>query len=137
MEPKSPSPEQVPNLSPETNGFEAAPKSHEHIEYPSEKAIERRHEQHQATTSAASAPIALPTPVVPVQDDDVTSTPADDNDTPLTANDDDLIEKEWVDKAKKVVAETKDDPYAREKEVSKLQADYLRKRYGKELGEPT
>jgi hypothetical protein len=30
--------------------------------------------------------------------------------------------------------QTKDDPYRREQEVSKLQADYLRKRYGKELG---
>jgi hypothetical protein len=53
--------------------------------------------------------------------------------TPLTASDEDLIEKEWVDKAKKIVAQTKDDPYAQEKEVSKLQADYLKKRYGKEI----
>jgi hypothetical protein len=60
------------------------------------------------------------------------SVAADDN--PIAANDDDLIEKEWVDKAKKIILQTKDDPYRREQEVSKLQADYLRKRYGKELG---
>lgn len=57
--------------------------------------------------------------------------PKDDN--PTTASDEDLIEKEWVDKAKKIVAQTKDDPYTQEKEVSKLQADYLKKRYGKEI----
>lgn len=55
-------------------------------------------------------------------------------DTPLIANDDDLIEKEWVDKAKKIVTETRDDPYHREEAVSKLQVDYLKKRFGRELG---
>lgn len=52
---------------------------------------------------------------------------------PISASDEDVIEKEWVDKAKKIVAQTKDDPYAQEKEVSKLQADYLKKRYGREI----
>jgi Txe/YoeB family toxin of Txe-Axe toxin-antitoxin module len=59
--------------------------------------------------------------------------PAHDAGTPLTANDDDLIEKEWVQKAKQIVASTKNDPYRQEQEVSKLQADYLQKRYGKEI----
>lgn len=53
--------------------------------------------------------------------------------SPLVAADEDLIEKEWVDRAKKIVLQTKDDPYNQEKEVSKLQADYLKKRYGKEI----
>lgn len=60
-----------------------------------------------------------------------------DNSNPIVAADDDLIEKEWVDKAKKIIAETRDDPYKREREVSKLQADYLRKRYGREIGVST
>lgn len=58
--------------------------------------------------------------------------PASDT-NPISASDEDVIEKEWVDKAKKIVAQTKDDPYAQEKEVSKLQADYLKKRYGREI----
>jgi hypothetical protein len=53
---------------------------------------------------------------------------------PATAADDDLIEKEWVDKAKKIIADTADDPHRREEAISQLQRDYLRKRYGKELG---
>lgn len=61
----------------------------------------------------------------------VQTQPKDNN--PLVASDEDLIEKEWVDKAKKIVAQTKDDPYSQEKEVSRLQADYLKKRYGKEI----
>jgi Txe/YoeB family toxin of Txe-Axe toxin-antitoxin module len=55
------------------------------------------------------------------------------DDNPLAAADDEVIEKEWVDRAKKIVEQTKSDPYKQEQEVSKLQADYLKKRYGKEV----
>lgn len=55
------------------------------------------------------------------------------SDSPAVAADDEVIEKEWVDKAKRIVIETKDNPYQQEKEVSKLQADYLKKRYGKDV----
>jgi len=58
-------------------------------------------------------------------------TVADDN--PLLASDDEVIEQEWVQKAKSIVAQTKGDPYTQEKEVGKLQADYLKKRYGKDI----
>ncbi len=63
-----------------------------------------------------------------------TASGASATDAPLVANDDDLIEKEWVDKAKKIITETRDDPHRREREVGKLQVDYLKKRYGKDLG---
>ena len=75
---------------------------------------------------------ALPTPVI--TQDDNGQTAADDT-VLLSAGDDDLIEKEWVDKAKKILAETRDDPYRREREVSKLQIEYIRRRYGREIGE--
>lgn len=75
---------------------------------------------------------SLPTPVVTQSDDDAV---AQVDGTQLIANDDDLIEKEWVDKAKKILAQTKDDPYKREKEVSKLQIEYVRKRYGRIIGD--
>jgi hypothetical protein len=77
---------------------------------------------------------ALPSPVVP-QDDTVTAAVASDDNTPVAAADDDLIEKEWVDKAKRIIAETKDDPYRREAEVNKLQIEYIRKRYGRQIGD--
>ena len=56
------------------------------------------------------------------------------DDATMVANDDDLIEKEWVDRTKKVILETKDDPYRREIEIEKLQIEYIRKRYGREIG---
>lgn len=59
--------------------------------------------------------------------------PAAQSDDPLIADDVDVIEKEWVDKAKQIVHQTKEDPYLQEKEVSKLQADYLAKRYNKSI----
>lgn len=57
------------------------------------------------------------------------------DDTPLVAGDDDLIEKEWIEKAKKIIEDTRDDPYTRERSISKLQVEYIRKRYGREIGE--
>ena len=99
-----------------------------------------RHEQSARPSgehAATPPPIVLPAPTVVVPEpDDGTATPVTTVALPTVANDDDLIEKEWVDKAKKVIAETKDDPYRREQEVNRLQADYLSKRYGRELGTP-
>lgn len=138
MEPKLPSPEKMPNLPADSREFpipqpERIPELSP--EYSPEQSVERASEHHHAVTAAGAAtPIALPTPVQP-QVDDTSAQSATSDDLPLTAADDDLIEKEWVDKAKKIVADTRDDPHMREKEVGKLQADYLRKRYGKELGE--
>lgn len=84
--------------------------------------------------STGAQPVQLPSPIT---DDSSMAAQASNGvseDTPAVAGDEDLIEKEWVDKAKKIIAETKDDPYTREKAVGKLQADYLQKRYGKTLG---
>ena len=105
-----------------------------------ERTGEQSHEREQnmqQVDRASQPPVAapLPLPPVPVPVPVPVQQQADDTTVgPTIAADDDLIEKEWVDKAKKIIAETKDDPYRREQEVGKLQADYLRKRYGKELG---
>ncbi|HRN97155.1 MAG TPA: hypothetical protein PLZ58_01750 [Candidatus Saccharibacteria bacterium] len=102
--------------------------------------IDRGAEQFEkrAESSAAVADVGvattLPTPVIDDQVSDDNNTTATTVDAPLVAGDDDLIEKEWVDKAKKIVAETKNDPYMQEERVNKLQVDYLKKRFGRELG---
>lgn len=70
---------------------------------------------------ADSTTVTTPVTVPPTSDD------------PQIADDVDVIEKEWVDKAKKIVSATKDDPHNQEKEVSKLQATYLEKRYNKKI----
>jgi len=90
-----------------------------------------------ALVSDVGLTTVLPPPVIVsgvATDDAVTTNSTNISDSPIVANDDDLIEKEWVDKAKKIVAETRDNPYQRDEEVSKLQIDYLKKRFGRELG---
>jgi hypothetical protein len=134
MEPKS-SPESFPQMpSPVERPMPSAPERGP-IATPerAEPSIERGQER-SGQSQPPVVPIPLPTPVpqTPVADD--TTQDSSQNDNPTTAGDDDLIEAEWVNKAKKIIAETRDDPHRREQEVGKLQADYLRKRYGKELG---
>lgn len=51
----------------------------------------------------------------------------------LEANNVDLIEKEWVDKAKHIVAKTQDDPFVQKNEISKVKAEYIQKRFKKTI----
>ena len=52
----------------------------------------------------------------------------------LLADDDkDLIEKEWVEKAKQIVERTRDDPYKQSEALTVFKADYIKKRYGKTI----
>ncbi len=53
--------------------------------------------------------------------------------TPDEAADSDLIEKEWVNKAKQIVEHTKDDPYEQQRVIGKFKADYMKKRYDKDI----
>lgn len=137
MEPKLPAPHRGPEFGPPVSSY--SPERQAPVASP-ERAAETRPEhleQRGETPPVETAQTILPPPVVAPQPptpvaDEVTQQAAPT--TPLVANDDDLIEKEWVDKAKQIVIETKDDPYKREAEVVKLQVEYLRKRYGKELG---
>src|SRR3989344_7020187 len=85
-------------------------------------------------TTPAQPPTQLgdQTAVLPPQ----TTTPAAKPSTPpatadLEANDLDLIEKQWVNKAKQIVAQTQDDPHKQKDEVSKIKADYIHKRFKK------
>lgn len=107
--------------------------------YTPERAAERPIEQDRAgqaieREAQLAPPQILPMPQPQTMPVPMPVAPPSDDANPVVASDDDLIEKEWVDKAKKIIAETRDDPYRREQEVSKLQADYLRKRYGREIG---
>ena len=52
---------------------------------------------------------------------------------PPIAEDADLIEKEWVTKAKQIVAATREDPHLQNKEINRFKADYLKKRYNKDI----
>lgn len=140
MEPKLSSPNSGPERPSASYGqnVERAP-----FEFTPETVAEQKFEHIEQRAEASSVEVAqpiLPPPVISTpplaQDSTATQSQVIDDSMPLVANDDDLIEREWVDKAKQIIVATKDDPYRREQEVGKLQADYLRKRYGRELGAP-
>lgn len=91
-------------------------------------------------TAMPAAPVDPQTsglPMVPSQQNDQAGVapspamqlPADD----LMADDTDLIEKEWVLRAKTIVNRTKDDPHSQNKEINKVKADYIKKRYNKDI----
>lgn len=111
--------ERAPVLPTPERGIETGAERREQIAEPS------------ITPAAGGLTTMLPTPVLT---DVSTVDPIVASDSPIVAGDDDLIEKEWVEKAKKIVEETRDNPYRREQAVSQLQKDYLMKRYGRELG---
>lgn len=82
------------------------------------------------------APAPVQPPEVPVFPPNAQPSPAPATQTPpsetgpMIADDVDVIEKEWVDKAQEVVKKTEGDPHAEEEAVEDLQIDYLKKRYG-------
>lgn len=135
MNPELPSPQFTPEQAPNrpSQGQEYG------LQVPNPEQVgERAPEREQQMKTVDRAPVVPQPPVaampMPVPAAAPTSSTPMVPDTPALANDDDLIEKEWVDKAKQIIAQTRNDPYRREQEVSRLQADYLFKRYGKELG---
>lgn len=83
-------------------------------------------------TSVPPLPPVLDTSLVvqPAADDSQSSSASG---MPTQAADVDLIEKEWVDRAKLIVSQTRDDPHEQESEVGKLQAEYLKQRYGRDI----
>ncbi len=80
-------------------------------------------------------PVSSPYPATPPMAVQSSVAPKGDDGTPSLAADDDLIEKEWVDKVKKIIALTRGKPYEQAQAVAALQADYLKKRYNRTLGE--
>lgn len=91
------------------------------------------------TTKSSSVPI--PEPAVagdntmpPIDIGQPTPAPqADPGATPAAAADSDRIEQEWVDKTKQIVLATRNDPYEQARQLATLKADYMMKRYNKEI----
>lgn len=67
------------------------------------------------------------------QDDTSAVSQTNSDDSSLMAGDIDLIEKEWVEKAKRIISGTTDDPYKQNIEINKVKAEYLKKRFNKEV----
>jgi len=50
---------------------------------------------------------------------------------PSLAQDDDLIEKEWIERVEHIVHTYKEDPFNQVKALNTLKVDYIKKRYNK------
>ena len=94
-------------------------------------AVEHASVQQSAPPQAVNLRSAVGQQATAIADD--TSAAAAYSSAPVVAYDTDLIEKEWVEKAKEIVARTSHDPHLQNKEMNKFKADYLKKRYNKEI----
>ncbi len=114
-----------------------------------EAGISPQEMQPQPPVTETAAPVqasSVATPAVPAVDPDdivqppvapagVLAAPATSQ-LPAVASDVDVLEKEWVDHAQEIIKKTQDDPYREEEAVESLQRDYLKKRYGHDVGKP-
>lgn len=119
LPPARPAGNMVPlNRAPEMQPIPAAP--------------EMAHQAAAPAMPAAPPPLTMPPGTMQITQAPVNQ-PATDSSTPAVANDLDLIEKEWVDKAKAIVASTRTDPHAQNDQMNHFKADYMKKRYGKDI----
>lgn len=137
-----PSPEAGPSLpnieaapvQPEVGQVEAAPA-------PAAPEVDRPAGEGANQNQGMVLPTPIPQPVAPAPaptapPKDTSSDPTAAANAPDLADDVDVIEKEWVDKAKEIVNDTKDNPHKQNHSVSILKADYMKKRYGKDIKVP-
>lgn len=97
-----------------------------------------------ASQAAVTSDIDANIPAAPVAESPMEPAPIADpsaeagalREVPDEAADIDVIEKEWVDKAKQVIAETRTDPYKQVRALHALRADYMKKRYNKDIKLP-
>ncbi len=91
-------------------------------------AAKTTHSTPQAQTP--SVPQGPVTAQLPIQDNTVVASPTS-SDPVISTGDSDRIEKQWVDRAKSVIARTKDDPHSQKKQMSLVKAEYLKARFNK------
>lgn len=122
-----PVPEQVPAASgsgeQQSKAAERAP-----------SASERAPTASQPAAALPASPIPLPAPPTAPASNTNNDVSSATQAVSLTDEDDgDLIEKEWVNKAKQIVEQTRNDPYKQSEELTVFKADYMKKRYDKTI----
>lgn len=94
----------------------------------------------EAGPSKQTAAPVIAQPILPVTPDPAVTIPTDDQTVTAAtktktsaAHDSDRIERQWVERAKTIVAQTKDDPYKQKNEMSQVKADYIQQRFNKAI----
>lgn len=124
-----PKPEQAPL---KTEGGELVTATPEAVEVA--PAFERLNDASNAVSQAMTGTqIAADPAALQQATDDNTTGAAQGQSNPAVADDVDVIEKEWVEKAKSIVTKTRHDPHAQSVELTHMKHDYMRKRYGREI----
>jgi hypothetical protein len=86
---------------------------------------------------AINQPGTVPLPQIPATNSQAPAQTAVPSTTsivvPAVAEDQDLIEKDWVAKAKHIVEKTRDNPYQQSQELTVFKSDYMQKRYNKTI----
>jgi hypothetical protein len=91
------------------------------------------------SSAAAGAAAALPVmPMPPMSDNSGASAHSAVSTTSKSTSsglikDEDLIDKQWVEKAKRIVERTRDDPQQQSEQLTLVKADYMKQRYGKTI----
>jgi hypothetical protein len=86
---------------------------------PAQQQIVNDQAQSQAQTLTQSLPV----------DPSLQATPTN----PMVVDDVDVLEKEWVNRAKAIVDSTRDDPRLQKQELAKFKAEYIQHRFHKEV----
>jgi hypothetical protein len=122
---------ELPPLHGPEQGMQAPQNPFEALAAPAQTEAQQGRQIERGISQAPPAPL----PPLPIQPPTATSSPVPQSAAgmPTIADDTDLIEKEWVVKAKEIVERTKHDPYQQNKEVERVKADYLKKRYNKDI----
>ena len=95
-----------------------------------------KHQPPAASAPVMQLPVDIPdaAPVsIPSDDQQDDQHKADSLEAQGAAHDSHKIEKQWVERAKKVITQTKTDPHAQKQHVSVVKAEYIRKRFNKTI----
>jgi len=120
-----------------TPGFEVFPNTGaEQQSDVAEKSVEAPQTIESSPSRQQSAPVLpvvtqlptinQPTVVLPTSDDNSTT-------AARPVNDSSKMERQWIDKAKAIIAQTRDDPFTQKNEMSKVKAAYIEKKFNKKL----
>lgn len=93
--------------------------------------IESINQQVENALSINDNSVAIPGSLPTVKDENITPTSVQSTGfpTPQVAEDIDIIEKEWVRAAEKIIQDTENNPHERDNQVSGLRKEYKNKRY--------
>lgn len=121
-----------PDLGASPGGFERQPDGVERaVEAPATP--EQSGNMQSRPAPLTPQPVSLPEPPAAQADDPGSSMPADNHARGGPAADKDRIEKHWVERAKSIIEQTKDDPFTQKSEVSKVKAEYIKQRFNKQI----